>query len=202
MKILAEVNEPEFELQFLSTEWYKPFYDSLREQYNELVTNPDLSDWKQNYARKELLWKWRYPLLGQLPQQIEWYLIELDLEEFENLLVIRENGWDKTFGLGKNLEEVALAVQNDVEDSWGVNFKQIKDIKNNIGKYAFKEKIILISSNEEAPYTILEGNHRAVAFELKKVEIGETDHIPKKFLLGISPNMGQAHWLNSRQKIQ
>jgi len=199
MKILAEIDEPEFELQFLSTEWYKPFYNSLREQHNELVTNPDLSDWKQYYLRKELLWKWRYPLLGQLPLQIEWYLIELDLEEFENLLVIRENGWDKTFGIGKNLKEVALAVQKNVEDSWGVNFKQIKDIKSNIGKHAFKEKIILISSNEEAPYTVIEGNHRAVAFELKKIETGETNHIPRQFLLGISPNMGQAHWLNSRR---
>lgn len=202
MKILAEINEPEFELQFLSTEWYKSVYDSSREQYDKLVTNPDLNDREQNRLRKELLWKWRYPLLRQLPQQIEWYLIELNLEEFENLLVIREKGWDKTFGLGKNLKEVALAVQNNVEDISGVGFKQIKDIKNNIGKYTFKEKIILISSSRDAPYTVIEGNHRAVAFELKKIETGETDHVPKQFLLGISPNMGQAHWLNSRQSIQ
>jgi len=198
MKILAEVAEPEFELQFLSTEWYKPFYDSLREQYGELVTNPDLGDWKQNYIRKELLWKWRYPLLGQFPKQVEWYLIELDLKEFEKLLVIREKGWNQTFGLGKNLVEVALAVQNNVEDSWGVNFKQIKDIKNNIGKHVFKEKIILISSKIEPPYTVVEGNHRAVAFEMKRIETGETDHIPKQFILGVSPDMGQAYWLNSK----
>lgn len=201
MKILAEVNESEFELQFLSTEWYKPFYNSLREQYSELVTNPDLGDWEQNYLRKEFLWKGRFPLLGQLPLQIKWYLVELDIEEFKNLLVIRENGWDKTFGLGKNLEEVALAVQNNVEDRWGVNFKLINDIKNNIGKHVFKEKIILISSNKEAPYTVVEGNHRAVAFELRKIETGKTNHIPNQFLLGVSPNMGRAHWLNSRQQV-
>lgn len=198
MKVIAKISEQEFELQFLGSEWYKSFYDHIRDKFKELITNPDITDWQQNYTRKELLWKWRYPLLGQLPMDIDWYLIELELEEFENLLVIRENGWDKTFGLGKNLEEVAVVVKSGVEDRWGVKFDQIQDIKNNIGKYDFREKIILISSSMNFPYTVVEGNHRAVAFELKKIEDGETGHIPREFLLGVSPNMGRAHWLNSR----
>lgn len=197
MKIVVKISQPEFESNFLSSEWYKPFYNPIRERFNAIVTNPDLSNWQQNYIRKELLWKWRYPLLVQLPFEIDWYSIELELEEFENLLVIKEDGWNKTFGLGKNLKDAAIGVKNNIEDKWGVNFSQIKEIKNNIGKYVFKEKIILISEGLDFPYTVVEGNHRAVAFELKKIESEESAHIPKQFLLGVSPNMSAAYWLNS-----
>ncbi len=198
MQVISEISEPEFEFQFLSSEWYKPFYDSVRESFDELIVSANLGDWRQNYIRKELLWKWRYPLLAQLPFGIDWYSIELEPQEFEDILVIREDGWNKTFGLGKNLKEAAIAVGNNVEDKWGVNFSQIRDIKNKIGKYNFKEKIILISSSMSPPYTVVEGNHRAVAFTLKRLETGQLDHIPKQFILGVSQNMSNAYWLNLR----
>ena len=202
MKVISKVSQEEFELQFLSSEWYKEFYDSVRVKYNGIINNPNLLDWQENFFRKELLWKWRYPLLGQLPLEIEWYLIELSAEEFENLLVIREIGWENTFGIGKNLREVAFAVKNNVQDRGNVRFDIIQDIMDNIGKYNFKEKLILISSDLKPPYTIVEGNHRAVAFELKKIETEVNSHLPKQFLLGISRIMNTSPWFNFRQTQQ
>lgn len=198
MRIISEVTEPEFESHFLSSEWYKPFYDPVREKFDGIVKEPDLDNWEENYYRKELLWKWRSPLLGQLPFGINWYSVELELEEFEQLLVIKEQGWNQTFGLGKNLVEAAQAVRNGVPDNWEVNFGQIKDIKDKIGSYQFKERIIIIALTTSGPFTVIEGNHRVVAFALKKLETGESAHIPREFILGVSTNMSQAYWLNSR----
>ncbi|OGH20491.1 MAG: hypothetical protein A3D74_02875 [Candidatus Levybacteria bacterium RIFCSPHIGHO2_02_FULL_37_13] len=196
MKIISKIKEPEFELEFLSSEWYKPFYNSVRDKFNGLIVSPNLDNWQENYIRKELLWKWRYPLLAQLPLNIEWYIIELEIQEFENLLVIREDGWNKTFGLGKNLKEAALSVKNNMPDLWGVDFNHIKQIKSNIGQHPFKEKIILISLSLNSVCTVIEGNHRAVAFELEMIETSKIDHIPKQLILGISADMNQAYWLN------
>ncbi|MEK7107063.1 MAG: hypothetical protein AAB899_02650 [Patescibacteria group bacterium] len=196
MKVVSQISEPQFELEFLSSEWHKDFYDSVRAQFNEIVTNPDISNWEQNYWRKELLWRLRAPLLAQLPFNIQWHVIGLDAGEFEHIRVIREHGWNRTFGERKNLMEVAEAVQKNLPDEWGVNFPQILDMKNNVGRTEFKERIILISSGLTGPYTVLEGNHRAVAFALKKLESEQINHVPKQYILGISPTMSSAYWLN------
>lgn len=198
MKVLSKVSQEDFELQFLSAEWYKDVYDEVRERFDRLITRPDITNCQENLLRKELLWKWRYPLLGRLPLEIEWQTISLDIDEFENLLVIREIGWENTFGIGKNLREVAQAIKDNVEDKGGVRFDIVEDIKGNIGKYEFNEKLILIASGLQPPLTIVEGNHRAVAFELKSIESGETKHIPTEFLLGVSPEMIKSPWLNFR----
>ncbi|KKQ73709.1 MAG: hypothetical protein US96_C0055G0008 [Candidatus Woesebacteria bacterium GW2011_GWB1_38_5b] len=198
MKIISKVSQPEFELQFLGSEWYKEFYNSVRNKYERIISNPNLNDWQENFIRKELLWKWRYPLLGCLPLETEWNLIELEADEFENLLVIRETGWEKTFGTGKNLKEVAFAIKENVKDIGSVRFDIIHDIKNNVGKFEFKEKIILIGSSFNNPYTVVEGNHRAVAFELMRIETGQASHIPKQLILGVSNEMSSSPWLNFR----
>jgi len=81
-------------------------------------------------------------------------------------------------------------------DLWGVDFNLIKQIKSNIGQHPFKEKIILISLSLNSVCTVIEGNHRAVVFELEMIETSKIDHIPKQLILGISADMNQAYWLN------
>lgn len=196
MKIVSKVTPQEFELEFLRAEWYKEIYNSVRLQFNEIIINADTNNEEQNSHRSKLLWEWRKPLLERLPSEIDWMLIELEDGEFDELRVIREIGWEKTFGVGKTVKEVALAVRNNVQEFGGVGFDLFFKIKEKIGIQQFNDKIILISPDINPPYTIIEGNHRAIAFSLKMLETEKNDHIPRQFLLGISSLMHTSAWLN------
>lgn len=197
MKIISKINQEKVEAEFLKSEWYKSGYDQFREQYTNIVINPDFSVDKDNQLRKKLLWIYRSPLLNQLPRNIEWHIVEIDVSEFSRLLVIRENGWEKTFGNKKTLIDAARSMVSRQALDHGVDFEKVQNIKQSIGDHDFSEKLICISTDMNEPFTIIEGNHRALAFQLKKEETQEKQHIPKQIILGTSVNMTQAYWLNS-----
>jgi hypothetical protein len=197
MKIKESLSLEAMEAEFLKTEWYKDFYNPMREKYNAIVTAPDLSSSVHSQVIKSLLWQWRSPVLSRIPKDIKWYLSELEGNDFGDLLIMRELSWYETFGNAKKLKDVAKSIFSGKIQSKGVNFEKIKAIKENIGTHNFHEKIIVISSNPQGPYSILEGNHRAVAFQLKVEESGDKSHLPKEVIVGESPDMGSSPWLNS-----
>ncbi len=195
MKILRPIPIVEVEAEFLRAEWYKDFYEPVRKQFENIVKDKDYTNEENNRIRKNLLWQYRSPVLEKLPSDIHWYGISVDEKEFGDILIIRETGWEKTFGTAKNLKDTVLAIKNNVPDQ-GVGFQLIEDIKNNIGTYPFEEKLIIISKSATDHHSIIEGNHRGMAFQMKFHETGNTDHFPKEIILGISPNMHLSPWLN------
>ena len=195
MKTICSLTNEDFEAEFLKSEWYKKVYHPVREQFNKIVLEPNTKNQEENNSRHQLLWQWRYPLLERLPNNISWQLASIDEGEFENLLIIRETYWEKTFGDKKTLADVARAILDGVQDN-GAGINIIQNIKRAIGTYPFAEKIICISISLQPPFSIIEGNHRAVAFQLKKLEVGGNNHIPKEIILGVSSNMVISPWLN------
>lgn len=197
MKITKPISVVEVESEFLKAEWYKDVFNPVRADYDTLVKGKDFINEGNNRIRKSLLWQWRLPLLQRLPfQDIHWYLACPEPNEFDNFLIIKEIGWVTTFGTTKRLEDVAKAIRNGLRDQ-GVGFDIIDSIKKNIGSHPFEEKLILISTTINGPYTVIEGNHRAVAFQIKLQEDNNDSHLPKEVILGIAPNMNQSPWLNS-----
>lgn len=190
------ISQEDFEAEFLKSEWYKPFYSGVREQFNSIVVNSDTSSQSENTKRRELLWAWRQPLLVRIPNKIDWYHVSIDYGEFSKFLVIREVNWEKTFGQKRSLRDVAEAIADGVNDR-GAGIDMIKTIKDSIGSsHQFKEKIILISQSFVGPYTVLEGNHRAVAFQLRSLENNDTSCLPNEVILGVSLDMDKSPWLN------
>ena len=189
MKVISIITEAEFEAEYLQTEWYKDHYDQVRTKFNSIVLKPDFNDSQQNLIRKQLLWQPRRPLLQQLPIDIIWQIVEISVDEFSRLLVIKESGWEQTFGSNKTLEAAVNTMKLGLVQDHGVNFQTVNNIKSSIGTHPFTERLICISLKLEEPFTIIEGNHRALAFQLKKVETDETNHILidgiKKFFSGI-----------------
>lgn len=197
MRVIKQLPNEAFESEFLKTEWYKEVYNPVRSKFTDIVTNPDLNDFEQNLIRKGLLWAWRYPLLCGIPNDTQWYLIEIDNLQYGDLFVIRETGWEKTFGANKTLHEVAQAIRSGVPDQ-GVGINIVHDIKKAVRNFDFSAKLILIATTPETSHTIVEGNHRAVAFKLHELETTETSHIPTEVIAGYSQSMGQSPWLNFR----
>lgn len=195
MNILRSVTIAEVEAEFLKTEWYKEIYDSIRKQYDAVVHQTNFNDEKNNSIRHKLLWDTRQPLLEKLPVDVRWYELSLTPQDFSELLIIKGRGWGNTFAKTKKIKEVAELMQSGIPDR-GINFSLIYDIKKQIGTYNFKERFILIALDINGPYTILEGNHRTVAFQLYAMENHNLSYLPKTVILGTSPSMSQTPWLN------
>lgn len=195
MQIIRKVRPEEVEAAFLRTEWYKERYNPIRSQYDKIVNDRDFTNVENNRKRRELLWEHRKVLLEQLPIDTQWYEIELTEDEFENIRIIKGYEWEKTFGTARKVKSVVNALMNNIR-SKEIDYMLITGIKNNIGTYPFNEKIILVSDSLHHPYSILEGNHRALAFALRALELNDRSHVPKRFFLGVSKNMIFFPWMN------
>ena len=183
--------------EFLLSEWYKDWFRQFEAQgIGPLRLNP--MDPKDAESIMTLLSTMRGPILAQLPNDIDWSTAELEEGDFGELLVIREAGWANTFGANKSLKEVAGQIRLTQKETGGVNIPQIVEIKDAIGKSQFEERMILIAAREAGPYTILDGNHRAVAFQMEADETGSTAHLPTDVILGVSKSMRSCAWLNYR----
>lgn len=195
MKIVDTLKKVEVHHEYLVTEWYKPHF----RQFDSVIKDPNMLN-LDNKADIDLmetvLRSHRSPILDRLPKDILWNRAELEENDFENLLVIRESGWVNTFGPNRNLRDVAGQVARSNFEVGGVNIPLIHDIRRAIGSHPFKERIFVISNNDSGPFTVLEGNHRAVAFQLEVNETGSNGHLPKYVILGTSPSMGTSPWLN------
>lgn len=195
MQIIRKVRPEEVEAAFLRTEWYKERYNPIRSQYDKIVNDRDFTNVENNRKRRELLWEHRKVLLEQLPIDTQWYEVELTEDEFENIRIIKGYEWEKTFGTARKVKSVVNALINNIR-SKEIDYMLITGIKNNIGTYPFNEKIILVSDSLHHPYSILEGNHRALAFALRALELNDRSHVPKRFFLGVSKNMIFFPWMN------
>jgi len=191
MKVISEISEDKVYYEFLSTEWYKSHFQPFRDQGISLdALNPE----NDHIRIRNLLWSSRGVILDKLPRDVAWHVGELEGDDFENLFVIREKGWVDSFSPHRKVKDVASVIDS-AQDLGGVNFSHIYSIKENITRYDFKERLILVSENAIGPFTIIEGNHRAVAFQMMVNEGGDMSHLPKEVIIAISPSMGSCTWL-------
>ena len=197
MKVTGALSSAEVMHEFLLSEWYKDWFRQFEAQgIDPLSLNP--KDLKDAESIMTLLSTIRGPILAQLPIDIDWKTGELEVGDFGELLVIREAGWANTFGANKSLREVAGQIRITQNETGGVNIPQIIEMKDAIGTSHFEERIILIAAREDGPYTVLDGNHRAVAFQMKTDETGSIAHLPTEVILGVSKSMRSCAWLNFR----
>ncbi len=196
MKNSRRICKNRFVAEFLRAEWYKHFFDNVRSQFDEIVVNPDINDLKQNYIRRHLLWRLRTPLLREIPQDVEWQIIDISNDEFGDLKIIRESGWGEVLGLNKTLAQSAEMIVAGLPEGQSMNFDKVDAIRKSIGSFDFSARLICIATDHDSPRTIIEGNHRGLAFQIHTEESGVSDHLPKEIILGTGKSMCRCKWLN------
>lgn len=197
MKIKHLVSAETMEAEFLKAEWYLNFFDPVRQKFDVIVNEPDVLNSSHNQIRKRLLRELRSPLLDRIPSNTVWYSAELEGSDFGEILIVREATWAPIFGNNKKLKDVARIIFLNKAKNDDPHIKKIKVFKDRIGAHDFKGKIIVITSDLAGPYSIFEGNHRAVAFQLKADDSGDRSHLPNEIIVGHSPQMNTSPWLNT-----
>ena len=189
---LRPVKEDEVIAEFLKAEFFQAEFDAYRAQLSGTVFSPDLHDQRDNAIRRNLLFHRRGRMWCELPCDIEWWKIELRKSDVFRIRLFPRKHWrilaDGSFYLADMIESIRTRLQND---NGSVLSTKIQSVIADLRRYAVPDAVLLIGTDETAPLTIIEGNHRMMAAML---DSPHTVHSRFRFYCGLSPRMTQCCW--------
>jgi hypothetical protein len=212
VKLIAPLTAEDMHLEFLLSEW--PMRDVKgienmaelsflqRENYyfdkRSNIQHPTLYDFQRTVV-KILLYKDRHIILNALPDNIEWHHARLGEKDFFKLKPIKEKTWMQAFANCFDIKQIAEAIEEGYIDNFG-HVVKIRKIQQSLISMNLSRRLILLttdySSNMKSPVSILEGNHRAVAFMLEHRCSRGQFGIPTEFILGFCKQMKNCTWYN------
>jgi hypothetical protein len=207
MKKLRRVAEAEVILEFLRNEFHHHEFDPDREQFAAIVEDSDLDDDVQNAIRRALFYRRRGHMWNQLPRDTEWWQIELEDGDLDRLCVLARTHWRKIGGGNCLLRHVVEQIRSsdfhgvrivggtahggiEISDV-GAKADAIRAFSEDLRHREDRSAVVLIGINDQAPVTILEGNHRLSAALLA------SSHLLKqrfRLFFGASPAMARCCW--------
>jgi hypothetical protein len=191
IRLLQKVTEDEAIAEFLKSEFYRPVFREYQEKLQDIVSNPNLEDPGENAKRRALFFIRHFALWKELPQDTEWYEVEIGEPDLEKIRVFPRAQWrnfaPRTFSI--------IEVAERMRKRQGIDAGAFQSKIANIGERLLQQDddlgtVLLIGVNENEPLTILDGNHRLVASMLTTPR--RTHRL--RFLCGFSPHMTECCW--------
>ena len=192
-RLIRRVSEDEVIAEFLKSDFrrleFRP-YQSVR----GMVSNPNLDDADENAMRRALLFIRHLALWKELPPDTEWYEVEVNELDLNNLRIFPRAQWRQVARGSFSAIDVAEGMRTRKHLLEASFVKKIATISDCLSK-GTKDfpALILIGVSEHEPLTVLDGNHRLTAAllthpsRLKRL----------RFLCGLSPRMTECCWYNS-----
>jgi len=192
MKKIVRTTEAEVVAEFLKAELFHPEFDDARENFERLVNHPDLTNEAENAIRLALLFRRRDTMWRELPQDIQWWDIELEPEDIEHINVFPRAQWRRIANGDFHALHVAEKIRTQLEQGkTGMLLAKVHILRTNLQLEGPRSTVMLIGIDEHHPFTLLEGNHRFIASML----------LPREIMLrrlrlvgGFSPQMGKCCW--------
>lgn len=192
MRKLARVTEAEVIAEFLKGEFYHPEYDHDRSFFESIVNDPRLTDPAENEVRRALLFRRRATMWRELPVDTQWWEVDLDPDDVERISVFPRAQWRDIARGNFRAAHVAQLLRAQFNPQQPGNLAaKIRALRTTMWNAGPRSTILLISTDETHPATLLEGNHRFVAALL----------LPREIMLrrlrvvcGLSPSMQKCCW--------
>lgn len=193
LRRLRRVREEEIVADFLRSEFYHPDFDPYRNDFHHLVEHGDLEDPQENFIRRALLFRRRGGLWRELPDNTEWWEVELTPQDLVRLRSFPRNEWRRFSEAGFQLTEMVPRIEAELarRGEHGRFLKKLGAIANDLHQREVPDAILLIGIDEYQPLTIIEGNHRMAAAMLTTPD---TAHRRFRFYCGLSPDMNSCCW--------
>jgi hypothetical protein len=172
VKIIRPTTEAEAIAEFLKSEFYQKEYHADRRLHETLVMNPNLTDAEENRIRRNLLYRRHRVTWNELPSDVRWFQVQLEIEDVARLRVFPRGHWPKLKGGGSMaVEDIARSIrQRDFSADVAEDVSAIQAIAYRLRHQPDNSSVLLIGVDPLHPMTILEGNHRVVAAALTSRE--------------------------------
>ncbi len=191
MRKLRRITEAEIIAEFLRGEFFQKEYDADRERFTSLVEHPNLTDARENEIRRILLFRRRDTMWWELPEDRQWWEIEFEPEDVEQVSVFPRAHWRKIARGNFKALEVAARIRQLKETEPDEFVKKITDISATLSSDLPQGMVIFLGIDEQRPVTLLEGNHRFMAALLA----GGPQHLRRARMVAVfSPQMEKCCW--------
>ena len=194
IRILRPASEDEVIAEFLKNDFDGPAFHEYHQALRSLVMTPNLADPLENNKRKALFFIRHLALWKELPPETQWYEVELNLEELEDVRFFPRAHWRKLAQGDFSVTAVAERMRADPE-AMDTLFRSKMDGLSERISCGDPELgvVVLIGLNENDPVTVLDGNHRLMATILSS--LGDVERL--RFFCGLSSRMSECCWYNT-----
>jgi O-antigen/teichoic acid export membrane protein len=191
VRVIRCVSEDEVIAEFLKSDFHSPEFRPYQEILCEVVRAPDLMSTADNAIRRALLYLRHSSLWKEIPTDTEWFEVEIDETEIEQIRVFPRAQWRKLARGNFAITEIAEGMRSRAHL---VNAPFLSKMAA-IGDQFLEDDpgfrpVIVIGISDRERLTVLDGNHRLVAAMLTS----PTSLKKLRFLCGLSPRMGECCW--------
>ncbi len=192
MKKIKRSTEAEVIAEFLKSEFYHEEFHADRETFKQLVMDADLSNQDENALRRALLFRRRGHMWRELPDDTQWWEVELEPDDLRFVRVFPRAQWRKIAGDSFLLRDIVHRIRNGRFSGSTRDFViRVQTLSQQLRSQTDRSAVLLIGVDDSSPLTILEGNHRLTAALLAGPEVF-SEHF--RTLCGFSPNMSRSCW--------
>jgi O-antigen/teichoic acid export membrane protein len=194
MNLVRRVTESEVIAEFLRNEFHHAEFDRDRSRFERCVEAPDINNATENALRRALLFRRRGTMWRELPDDTQWWEVEMTAQDLHHTRVFPRAQWRK-IAVGDFL--LPNIVQR-IRAGYGKNGKRTARFLNRLMAFSSElqnedhsSAILLIGVDHAQPLTIMEGNHRLTAAMLASPEVALSRF---RFFCGLSSRMTECCW--------
>lgn len=192
LRIVQPMSEHRVIAEFLRSEFHHPEFEEYRNEFEYLVTRPNLDSARENALRRALLFLRRGAMWRELPDDTEWFKVELTRTDLERIRFFPRAQWRKvaegSFYLTDMVDCLRVKWQQSPEDEF---FQKLQRLTTSVQDGFTSPTVLLIGIDAQSPLTILDGNHRMAAAMLAQPP---ADLETFQFLCGLSRSMTRCCW--------
>ena len=192
LRIMQPMSEHRVIAEFLRSEFHHPEFEEYRSEFEYLVTRPNLESARENALRRALLFLRRGAMWRELPDDTEWFKVELTRQDLERIRFFPRAQWRKvaegSFYVTEMVDALRAKLAQNPEDEF---FRKLRRLTPSVLEGLTSPTVLLIGIDAQSPLTILDGNHRMAAAMLSQPP---ADLETFQFLCGLSPSMTRCCW--------
>jgi hypothetical protein len=186
------MNEQQVIAEFLRSEFHHPEFEEYRKEFDHLVMQPDLESHRENALRRALLFLRRGAMWRELPEDTQWFKVELTRQDLERIRFFPRAQWRRvaegSFYMTDMIDSLRGQWQETPNDEF---FRKLDRLTDSVQDGSVNPTVLLIGVDTQSPLTILDGNHRMAAAMLAQPP-ARLDRF--QFLCGLSPAMTRCCW--------
>ena len=192
MRKVRPLGEDEVIAEFLRNEFHHREFHGDRAKFQRIVEEPDLGSTSENAVRRALLFRRRGALWRELPDDTQWWQVEMQPADVERIRFFPRAQWRRLSQGRFYVNEIVDRIRRagpELDEKFRRKLQAVGSDLQQDG--AEPTSILLIGEDESSPLTIIEGNHRVAAALL--VSPGK---LPQRLrvLCGFSPRMNECCW--------
>ncbi len=178
--------------EFLRSEFHHPEFEEYRNEFEYLVSQPDLESERENALRRAFLFLRRGAMWRELPDDTRWFKVELTRKDLERIRFFPRAQWRRmaegSYYLTEMVDSLREKWQQSPDDDL---FRKLHRMTTSVQNGTVSPTVLLIGIDTQSPLTILDGNHRMAAAMLSQPP---ADLETFQFICGLSPEMTRCCW--------